>query len=861
MNKQILTILKQRTSFVLVLMFTFSLIFTYVPASAKTDFSEWDSLWDFPYELGEPHVEEGGYWARWGIWDNYWLPPADFLILEYSGIMPTDYAFMVSFGDGTHMTYVDIDKNRESQRITEVSGKITVDLRGLGFRPSGFYFKQDYLDRIDKIYLDEDTTPNPSPKIIYVDSANASKGDGSESNPFMSLDDAMKSARGSDMIILADGIYHGVFEIPSGTPGMPTIFRAAENAKPVITTSISLNTTWSVHDGSIYVTDLSDVAHMMDTHFPQLFVDGISMVEARYPNLPGSDMSYALEQERFFASEGTNNSRIVMQEELPFDLTGATVLFWPGAREHGEPAVIASVSGATVTFETPHVGIDHIGAQSDTNLIPGNPFFLVRTLSLLDAPGEYYYDEQEQLMYFYPPNGDDPGNLTLSLKSNINMYRGHALYMYGNTIVEGIHAYSGGIYAIGENNTIESCVIRYTDHFYGVSDINYYVSGVRMFNGITMFGTDGMIRNNIVGPTAGNGIVAGGKNIIITNNYVHDVCYSGHWQFGIAIAVRSENYEISHNSIINGGRDLISGTYFWGHDFTQMGDGTHADAYVRGGIIRNNHVKNPMMLTSDGGAIVSPFTDGGGAETYHNFIEADARRADHHVKGIYVDSAGVGDPIANYIYHQNIIVGIAGGMTALMPNMGIQLYNNTVIDANVGFTTGYLPHSEHLAKDLVFKDNLFVDVDNDHGLNPIYDIRGMQYGQFADTNGVMPFPNADRDGVVSYGNTRGTVDDQFRPSGDTPNVGAVLHGEEMFEYGVTWNTHELPPRNITIPDYFNSDQNPQNTPNIPDNDATKLPIIEDEVNSNLILWIIIGTFGIAVLVIVAIVIKTKTVKK
>jgi len=275
------------------------------------------------------------------------------------------------------------------------------------------------------------------------------------------------------------------------------------------------------------------------------------------------------------------------------------------------------------------------------------------------------------------------------------------------------------------------------------------------------------------------------------------------------------------------------------------------------------------MLTSDGGAIVSPFTDGGGVQIYHNFIEADARRADHHVKGLYVDSMGVGDPTADYIYRHNIIVGIAGGMTALMPNSGIQFYNNTVIDADTGFKSGYHSGAEPMAQDMVFKDNLFVGVDNDYSFSIVQDISGEQYGQFADTDGVMPFPNAERDGVISSGNTRGTVNEQFQPTGDTPDVGAILRGEDMFEYGVTWDIDGLPPRNINAhddidpnpgtdepenPEPTNPDS-PDTTPQTPDTPQDTAPDVD--TTDPLSIWVIVAIAAGAVVVVVIVIVVVK----
>ncbi|MCL2500995.1 MAG: hypothetical protein FWE90_11790, partial [Defluviitaleaceae bacterium] len=54
-----------------------------------------------------------------------------------------------------------------------------------------------------------------------------------------------------------------------------------------------------------------------------------------------------------------------------------------------------------------------------------------------------------------------------------------------------------------------------------------------------------------------------------------------------------------------------------------------------------------------------------------------------------------------------------------------------------------------------------------------------------DEHGRYPLPLMERENVTMSGNTRGTIDDQFRPTGDTPDIGAIPRGGTLFPFGST----------------------------------------------------------------------------
>jgi hypothetical protein len=459
------------------------------------------------------------------------------------------------------------------------------------------------------------------------------------------------------------------------------------------------------------------------------------------------------------------------------------VVIWPGEEGwgawHASFSRVASVSGRTLTLAQPIKSPPPVDGPEDSlpnfnNPVPGNAFYLTGALSLLDAPGEYYYDERAKKLYFYAPDGGNPNRLNLSLKTTER----YALNVSSFTTIDGFIIYGGGIYAAGRNNIIQNCVIRYADHFYVNGEHDFHNN--RQANGFTVFGVDNIVRRCEIGPTSAAGLVTSGAGNVITDNIIHNSSYAG-TKFAALHAYISQGLEVSNNTIYNSGH--------WQIQF----DGLHVGTSIpfSGSVVKNNHLKNAMVLCSDGGAFYTYDTDGAGSEVFNNFVESNNNPYQGAKKklaqGLYPDNFA-----RNYIIRNNIILGGSDGFVANLPSEGIQIFNNTVIGSDVGFSMGS-QYNISSAKGFMLKDNLFVDIKSID-----YTYQGMDNGKYVwdtgnfDENGSFPIFHAARDGIVISGNARGTVDSQYRPTGDTPNIGAIPRGGSMFEYGATWKLGEVP---------------------------------------------------------------------
>jgi len=237
------------------------------------------------------------------------------------------------------IAYID---NAESGVWYNMSGTLTVAL----FNPiPALYLTADYNRFADfhfdnlKVSIENINVKNPGEnntdgtRNFYVCTNRGSiNGNGTQANPFQTISFAMYYVKPGDTVIVDSGIYYEYFRIPSGEEGKPVTLTTKTGAEVIITPTIPISPQWNVYRDNIWVADLSDYVRDMDREFPQLFANGDSMVEARFPNM-GPSMSTIMDYNRDTAQRGTNKSTIVASRNIPSDITGARVIVWTG-EEH-----------------------------------------------------------------------------------------------------------------------------------------------------------------------------------------------------------------------------------------------------------------------------------------------------------------------------------------------------------------------------------------------------------------------------------------------------------------------------------------------------------------------------------------------
>lgn len=610
----------------------------------------------------------------------------------------------------------------------------------------------------------------------------ADSGDGTQNRPFKKIADAMYYVKPGDTVLVDSGTYYERFKIPSGAEGKPVTLTAMPGTDVVISPAIPITPQWRQYQGNIYAADISDYAQYIDTNFPQLFAGMDSMVEARYPNMGGKashSMSAMWDYKRDVAQKGTNKNTVVAEINIPANIAGARLIIWPGDSEvpGWRPVIspVKTVNGKAINLANEITGNSspHTNNDPDTPW-PGNPFYITGALALLDAPGEYYFDKQTNQLYFYPPWGGAPSQRALSMRGNeIAVFAADT----SNVIIKGITVFGGGIHMRNcKNNTLENCRVLYAQHFYA-SDYAQ-LEEYKWCNGMVVTGSNNRITRCEFGNTSGNGIALGGDDNVFTNNYIHDTNYAGNFLDGVYV-LSSKRLEVSRNTMINQGRAHV---YFaYGHSFEKC-------------MVRNNYFENNNILVPDGGGgFYTINTNGGGSEIYNNFVVVGGSKGDNGtmkrlLAGLYVD-----DLSFNYSVHHNIVIGgtdagIRHGLTHvnIPQSQGTRFFNNTIIGSQNGFGFHYIYGKNMDTRSVTITDNLLVDIKS-------RDITGAGFengkwvnydGNF--DNGTIPVTKNKERRMNSSGNSRGTIDAQYCPTGSTPPVGAIPKEGALFAFGADW---------------------------------------------------------------------------
>jgi hypothetical protein len=347
----------------------------------------------------------------------------------------------------------------------------------------------------------------------------------------------------------------GVYALPqtlkleaqdSGTAEAPVVFRAYGDEKPVLSGGKAI-TGFVPGEGQILKADLA-AQGLKGVSFKQLFVGGQRQVLARYPNFdPANPITggWAYVEKSAPGAGGQWDGTPIGKRTLCYregdarqwaDPTTGRVCIFASFEWWNDFVPIASVDPAQRTITLTN--------DCSYRISPDDRYYVMGLREELDAPGEWWLDEKESVLWFWPPKpleGEAVYAPVLQMILRLEGTRYVTVQGLGFEVCDG----NGVMMTNTENCRLAACTIRNVGEYHGSGVVlaggrNCGVVGCDISeigqHGISLSGGDIITRtpaghyaeNNHIWHTGvfykqGSGIAVGGVGNRVSRNLVHDV--------------------------------------------------------------------------------------------------------------------------------------------------------------------------------------------------------------------------------------------------------------------------------------------------------------------------------------------------
>jgi hypothetical protein len=501
----------------------------------------------------------------------------------------------------------------------------------------------------------------------YVNAAASSGGNGTTlSTAFQTIQAAANVAAAGDVVLIKGGTYRETVKpVNSGTSTKPITYEPYSSSDIVVVSgadNITSNLTWQPVSGQNYYSAsfTTDTTYTTtNNQAEQLFVNGQALNEARYPHLPYMGLT-PLQQQNSAALFWDNPGTLTTADNLPY-LTSPSYpsyapstaqIVYPGWKQLTDTcASLANITGningaimvvrPTQGLNSPSWGFTNTGyvvshAAGSTSIVfdmndqgysgleanyPNTPFYLIANpaqpsnLALLGAPGEWFHDKTNNVLYLYDPKGGSPSanGDTIEIKrrdyafdlsgvnnSGLSYITLLNIRIFAATITTDTQAGDGGtasglagnsssfttvgrgdthtnlIYPAPSNHIIlDGITAKYVNHFY--DDMGWPGSQWTQNSGIVLSGSYQTIQNSVVDASDGNGILCLGKNNLVKNNVILNTNCFGANAAAITTGAAEYNYDcrITGNTISSTGFDGIHANHLYSSNATSPAEVDH----------------------------------------------------------------------------------------------------------------------------------------------------------------------------------------------------------------------------------------------------------------------------------------------
>ena len=259
-------------------------------------------------------------------------------------------------------------------------------------------------------------------KTYYVSpSGSNSNGGKCEKQAFLEIQYAIDQMKSGDKLIILDGFYTETLVIKSGIT-----IEAKNPRKVVISSTRKLDVEFIKHSGNIYKAKVKG-------EIKQLFFNNEPMVWAQWPNLSWEE-NWDTDKKWALAGDGTGPGVLTSNEFSKIkdlDISGGYCFIRYGKGNSCYSREIESFDGTTLDwnddnfYNRKYTGEDgRRGSAEALKTLRTNhywhpnksKFFLAGALELIDAPGEWFVEDN--ILYFYAPNGENPNKAAVLVKTN-----------------------------------------------------------------------------------------------------------------------------------------------------------------------------------------------------------------------------------------------------------------------------------------------------------------------------------------------------------------------------------------------------------------------------------------------------------
>ena len=606
----------------------------------------------------------------------------------------------------------------------------------------------------------------------YGDSANV----GSFNYPFSSIQQAANVMNAGDICYIRQGVYHENIKLESkdGSSGSPIVFSAYNDERVVLDGTVPINSAWSIFNGNIWVAEI-------DYDIWQLFVDYQEMVMARWPNAFFEDGSI-WDKESNWAHGTIDLDENAYQNGMMIDNPhGDISLENIGFNVEGATAILNVGSFKTYTREIlNHNGNTFYYEPVDLWKTKHHDYFLEKKIEFLDSPGEWFYDVDSSLVYFWAPDNANPNNL--NIRGKVQSY---AFEIIDSDYIEIRDLEFFGTTFKFENSDysiIDHCNLVYPSCYkrmLGVVDTQPEMS-------IFTSSSNCKVINSAFRFVDGSALEMYSGNNTIENCYFYHIDYTATDLNGLMTTIQM------------GGSNNI----FRRNTMHRMG----ASATLNPGnsaIIELNDMSDSGHMQSDGALVQCMVGQQPDVQIRYNWL--------HDTEKFGARFDGEGDGYGGHMHH-NVIWNVQGGI--MVKGYNHNIYNNTSFDngskndiiimIDQGGNEGTITINNASNKIAGHRTGTYQDYpvpgiyeNNWNGYETNQDIKDLLQDaenlDFTPTEGSI---------LIDSGFDHENLDLNY--IGDGPDLGAYEYGGEYWIPGITWDLNEefstifYPPNNLNV---------------------------------------------------------------